>query len=206
MKTHRVLSLATVAWIVLVLLCGCTAAPTETPTAPTEETLQTLPTSAPVVIPNGERTSDGVKVTIHAGLLGELTEELTEQQVKDGYTAAVKNEDGSITYTIAADAYDTTVARYRADARAAILYTVEDGSYYSLKSAECAEDLSSITLHVDRALYEDSMDALMVFGTGMIAVTAQAYDVEAPGRCVIKVVDDAGATISETVYPDELIL
>ncbi len=190
----------------LMLLCGCASAPVEEPTTPTDDTLQTLPTSAPVVIPIGERTADGVTVTIHEGLLGALSEELTEQQIADGFTAAVRNEDGSVTYTIDATRYDTMIARYREDARKAILYTVEDGSYYSLTAAECEEDLSAITLHVERELYENSMDALMIFGTGMIAVTAQAYDVDAPGRCVITVVDEAGQTVAQTIYPEELVL
>lgn len=200
------------AWALLLvlLLCGCQASSSEengTKTPVTGAgTLGTLPPTIPVVVPIGERTENGVNVTIHAGLLGNNSEVLSQTQIDDGFTEAVRNEDGSVTYTIAADRYDAFAARCREEAYKSIMYTAQSGNYVSLETVECAQDLSSITLHVIREYYAESMDGLMVFGTGLIAVTAQAYDLEAPGTCVITVVDEHGVVISETVYPDELIL
>ena len=190
--------------VLMMLCCACSETPAE-PEVPADD-LRPLPEAIPVVVPIGERTEDGVKVTIHGGLLGERGEELSEQQIADGFIDAVRNEDDSVTYTIATDKYDALVARYRADARAAILYTVEDGSYYSLKSIDCAEDLSEITFHVDGNYFRESMDELMVFGNGMIAITAQAYDLDAPGTCVLRVFDENGEQIVERIYPDELVV
>jgi len=180
------------------LLCGCTAQPIEQPD-------DGVPTSSPVVVPIGEETDKGVCVTIHPGLLGMNSEVLSDAQIADGFIDAVRNEDDSVTYTIATDRYEAFVADNLAKTKATIDETVR-GNYPSVTSIEYTEDLSAITLHVIRENFEYSVDAISVFAVGTLAIMEQAYNIHAPGRCVITVLDENGAEVSVTDYPKELIL
>jgi len=188
-------------WICILLvsiltLCGCNAQPTEDPS--------TVPND-PVIVPIGERTAEGVKVTIHSGLLGMDSEVLSDAQKADGFIDAVRNEDDSVTYTIANDKYEAFVAKKRRAMCDSITQTVND-SFQSVTSVTYEPDLSAITLTVRRADYEFSVDAIAVFAVGSMAITYQAYDIDAVGNCVITVLDENGEQVSKTVYPEELIL
>ncbi len=187
----------------LFVMCGCGAPEDE---APADDFQPQEEITSNIVIPIGERTDEGVKMTIYGGLLGNDSEVLSQTQIDNGFIDAVRNEDESVTYTIAADRYDGFITDFRARAKRSIEMTAEDGNYASLIAVECADDLSAIKLTVDEGLYAQSMDALAVFGTGLIAVTAQSYDIDAPGVCIITVVNEAGETLSTTEYPKELIL
>lgn len=182
----------------VLLLCGCGEQPAEEPQ-------NDLPESIPVVVPIGERTAEGVKVTIHAGLLGINTEYLTEEQKADGFLSGVRNEDDSVTYLIDSAKYDAFVEKDRQKTCLSIDNTV-DGNFPSVTGVSYEEDLSAITVTVMRDTYLYSVDSLVVFAVGTLAVTHQAYDVDATGKCVITVLDENGEQISQNVYPDELIL
>ncbi len=164
------------------------------------------PEPIPIVIPLAERTDEGVKVTIHAGLLGMNNEELTEAQVADGFTDAVLNEDGSVTYTIAEDKYDAFVERERQTAYNGILSASQSADLGSVTDITCTEDLSAVGIYVIEDEYLYSTDAEVVFGAGLTAVMGQMYNIDAPGTCVIKVYNEAGDVIDEVIYPDELVL
>ena len=183
----------------LLLLSGCGNSESVEETPPvTEDTI-------PVVVPIGERTEEGVKVTIHAGLLGMDTEFLSETQKENGFIAAVRNEDRSITYTISTDAYDAYIQKKYQDTCSSMESTVKD-SFGSVTNLSYEPDLSAVTLTVRRNDYEYSVDTLVVFAVGSMVIGYQAYDLEAPGKCVITVVDEEGKQISQNVYPDELVL
>lgn len=192
--------------ILLLVLCGCGEEPIDDTPPQGEVDLPVEEETSNIVIPIGERADEGVKMTIYGGLLGNDSEVLSQTQIDNGFIDAVRNEDDSVTYTIAADRYDGFIADFRARAKRSIEMTAEDGNYASLIAVECTDDLSAIKLTVDEGLYSQSMDALAVFGTGLIAVTAQSYDIDAPGVCIITVVNEAGEEISRTEYPKELIL
>ncbi len=191
-----------IAMALMLMLCGCTAT---APASDSDQGGQTLPTSAPVKVPIGERTGDGVKVTIHAGLLGVDSEVLSEEQKANGFLEGVRNTDGSVTYTIDSARYDTFVQDKLAKTKTAIDETVR-GNFPSVTGITYEEDLSAITVTVNRANYEYSVDSLVVFAVGTLAITEQAYDLDAPGICVVTVLDEQGDEVSRTVYPDELVL
>ncbi len=186
--------------ILVIGLCGCAQQPSDT-----GEGESTLPTSPPVIVPIGERTEEGVKVTIHSGLLGMNSEYLSEEQKADGFLSGVRNEDDSVTYTIANDKYEAFVEKSRQNALKSIDETVR-GNFGSVTNVECEPDLSAVKLTVRRVDYEYSVDAIVVFAVGSLAVIHQAYDVDAPGTCVITVVDEDGKQVSRNVYPDELVI
>lgn len=180
----------------MLMLCGCNAQTTEDPSTEPND---------PVVVPIGERTAEGVKVTIHSGLLGMDSEVLSDAQKADGFLDAVRNEDDSVTYTIANDKYEAFVEKKRQTMCNSITQTVND-SFQSVTSVTYEPDLSAITLTVRRADYEFSVDAIAVFAVGSMAITYQAYDIDSAGNCVITVLDENGEQVSKTVYPEELIL
>ena len=180
------------------LLCGCGEQPAEEPQ-------NELPESIPVVVPIGERTAEGVKVTIHAGLLGMNTEYLTEEQKADGFINAVRNEDDSVTYLIDGAKYDAFVEKDYQRTCKSIDETVQ-GNFPSVTGVTYEKDLSAVTLTVMRDTYLYSVDALAVFAVGTLVITHQAYDLDAVGSCTITVFDENGEQISQNKYPDELVL
>ena len=111
-------------FVCLFVMCGCNTQSAQDPR--TEQ-----PIENPVVVPIGERTAEGVKVTVHSGLLGVNPEVLTEEQKADGFISAVRNEDDSVTYTIANDKYDAFVEKKRQSTCDSITQTVKD-SYGSV--------------------------------------------------------------------------
>lgn len=195
----RVWCVITAALMLCGALCGC-----QTQEPPVNE-LDPNYNPNPIVVPIGERTEEGVKITIHAGLLGMDPTTLTETQIADGFLDAVRNEDESVTYTIATDRYDAFVVKNSESTKSLIRETVSS-SYASVTDVEIAEDLSAVTLKVIRADYEYSVDALAVFSVGSMAIIGQAYDLNAPGSCVITVVDENGEQLTQTFYPEELII
>ena len=182
----------------LCLLCGCGAQPAEEPQNELSE-------SIPVVVPIGERTEEGVKVTIHAGLLGINTEYLTEEQKADGFLSGVRNEDDSVTYTIDSAKYEAFVEKHYQKTCISIDETI-NGNFPSVTGVSYEKDLSAVTLTVMRDTYLYSVDALAVFAVGTLVVTHQAYDLDAVGTCTVTVLDENGEQISQNVYPDELVL
>ncbi len=182
----------------LCLLCGCGAQPAEEPQNELSE-------SIPVVVPIGERTEEGVKVTIHAGLLGINTEDLTEEQKADGFLSGVRNEDDSVTYTIDSAKYEAFVEKHYQKTCISIDETI-NGNFPSVTGVSYEKDLSAVTLTVMRDTYLYSVDALAVFAVGTLVVTHQAYDLDAVGTCTVTVLDENGEQISQNVYPDELVL
>ena len=183
------------------MLIGCSAQPTDDP----QGGGSVMPDSIPVVVPIAERTDEGVKVTIHEGLLGMDSEVLSEEQKADGFLSGVRNEDGSVTYTIANDRYDAFVEKSYQKTCISIDETVR-GNFPSVTGITYEKDLSAVTITAMRETYEFSVDSLVVFAVGTLIITHQAYDIDAVGTCVITVLDVNGDQISKTVYPDELIL
>ena len=182
----------------VLLLCGCGAEPAEEPQTD-------LPETIPVVVPIGERTEEGVKVTIHAGLLGVNTEYLTAEQKADGFISGERNEDDSVTYLIDSAKYDAFVEKDYQKTCTSIDETVK-GNFPSVTGVSYEKDLSAVTLTVMRDTYLYSVDALAVFAVGTLVITHQAYDLDAVGTCTITVLDENGEQISQNVYPDELVL
>ncbi len=180
------------------LLSGCAS-------QPVEETPVTEPTSIPVVVPIAERADGGVKVTVHAGLLGMDSEVLSDEQKADGFVDAVRNEDGSVTYTIDETKYEAFREKKYQKTCTSIDETVR-GNFPSVTGISYEKDLSAVTITAMRETYEFSVDSLVVFAVGTLIIAYQAYDIDAVGTCVITVLDENGEQISETVYPDELIL
>jgi len=195
--------------MMMVVLCGCTTIPEE-PLPPADDLQPYYPEEAvPVVVPLVERLEDGnVTVTVHAGLLlnGE-SEELSEQQIEDGYLEAVRNEDQSVTYTIAGDRYEAVKKAVQDDCRYHLVEGAAAGSFESVYKVEVNEEFSFIKATAETIGYNPLDAGEACLQSAIYAMRAQAYDIDAVGYCEMIVVDETtGAEHERHRYPDELQL
>lgn len=163
----------------------------------------------PVVVPLVERLENGdIKATIHAGLLAEdESEVLTEEQKADGFIDAVRNDDMSVTYTIAADRYEDCVKKVQQECRDEIVNGTATGAFESVYAAEVNEDFTFVKATAESVGYSGLDAAEACFQLSIYAIRAQAFDINAAGTCVISVVDETtGAEHERHTYPDEMHL
>ncbi len=203
-------------WIVLcvmaLLLCGCGTA-NEEPLTSTDTAGDVQPyfpeEAIPVVVPLVERLENGdIQATIHGGLLiDDESEELTEAQVADGFIGAVRNEDRSVTYTIAGDRYEAFLEKHKQICRDAIVNGAASGAFESVYKVEVNEDFSFMTGTAETEGYSGLDAGEACFQSAIYAIRAQAFDINAPGTCVMVVVDEStGAEHERHTYPDEFHL
>lgn len=128
------------------------------------------------------------------------TTTLTEEDKANGYIAAKLNDDGSVTYTIKKENYKRLVEEYKADTIKSINDTISSGDYPSIKKASYSNDLSKITLYVDKAAYQSSYDSAACLA---IELSAGFYNIVADTNkdCVISLVDIATNEAFDT-YPN----
>ncbi len=195
--------------MLLLMMSGCG---TQTP-PPTEDMSNSEPyvpeEPVPVVVPLVERLENGdVQATIHAGLLlnGE-SEELSEQQIADGFLSGVRNEDQSVTYTIAGDRYEAFLEKHQEECRYQLVEGAASGAFESVYAAEVNEDFSFVKCTAASEGYAGLDAAEACFQSALYAICAQAYDIDAPGHCEIIVVDETtGGVHEQHFYPEEFRL
>ncbi len=196
--------------ILLLSLCGCTESGVSTPHDMGGDVQPYYPEEAvPVIVPLVKRLENGdVEATIHAGLLlnGE-SENLSENQIADGIIAAVRNEDRSVTYTIAGDRYEAFLKKMQDTCRREIVDGAASGSFESVYKAEVNEDFTFIKATAEMAGYSGVDAAEATFQSAIFAIRAQAYDINAAGTCTVVVVNETtGEELERHVFPDEFEL
>ena len=197
--------------LAVLLLCGCQpAAPVPVPPGEGGDVQPYYPEEAvPVVVPLVTKLENGdYEVTVHAGLLtdGE-TETLTQAQKEAGYLSVVKNEDSSLTFTIAGDRYEDVVKSVQKKCRREIVDGAASGTFESVYKAEVNEDFTFIKAIAATVGYS-SVDAVeATVQSAIFAIRAQAFDINAAGTCTVVVVDETtGEEHERHVYPDEFQL
>lgn len=196
----------------LVLLCGCgnQEAHTSPISGDSGDAQPYYPEEAtPVVVPLVKRLENGdIQATIHGGLLiDDEGDVLTEEQIADGFIDAVRNEDSSVTYTIAGDRYDAFLEKHKQVCRDAIVDGAASGSFESVYAAEVNDDFSFVKATAETAGYASLDAAEACFQSAIYAIRAQAFDINAPGTCTISVVDEtSGEEHERHIYPDEFQL
>ena len=85
--------------------------------------------------------------------------ELTEKEKANGYTAVKVNDDGSVTYTIKKSAYNKIVAETKESTIQTLNEIVTSGNYPSIKKIGYNDNFSKISVYVDKAAYTQSMDS-----------------------------------------------
>lgn len=110
---------------------------------------------------DGQVSIDGglseIELTIPADLLGgNISEELTEEDRADGYKSARINDDGSITYVISRNGYNQLVKNYKEETIESLSKLPDE--YESISEIKINDDLTEISLIVDRKGYENGYD------------------------------------------------
>jgi len=196
------------------LFCGCSVQETD-PNAPlTPKTgvggdmKPYYPEEAIPVEHKAVRLENGdVQVTIHAGLLiDEFSDVLTAEQREQGFTNAVLNEDKSVTYTIAADQYDAFLTAHQERYRAKIKNAAASGAYETVIAAEANEDFTFVTTYAEGQWYSGLDGGEAIFQTAVYAIFAQAFDVDAPFKSTVVVVDEKGTELLRGNYPEDFHL
>lgn len=165
-------------------------------------------TRSPTEAEDIEEGSFDVAITVPASAVNQGDIEATIAGARaQGIREVVPNDDGSLTCTMSKSAHGEMMQRLRED----FIKNAEDmksgGDFASIKDVQYNNELTLLTLIVDRELYENSMDAFAVFGLGMAAMYYQLFDgVKADHVAVTVEVRDrsTGEIMSHVVYPDDL--
>lgn len=198
--------------VLVMMFCGCAeeTGGVSTPHDMGSDVQPYYPEEAlPVIVPLVKRLENGdIEATLHGGLLLEgESEVLTAEQVADGFLAGVRNEDGSVTYTIAGDRYEAFLTKFQKRCRDIIVDAAASGSFESVYKAEVNEDFTFIKATAGTKGYSGVDAAEVTFQSAIYAIRAQAFDIHAAGTCVIVVVDETtGEEYERHTYPDEFEL
>lgn len=147
-----------------------------------------------------------VDVTFPASFFSDeepATNELTEQQKKQGISKAVVNADGSVTYTILRIRYGKFVKETRQTTIDSINDILQEGGNAFTK-IDYNSDLSEITIHVDKDQFNNGLsDALSIYAIYLSVAVYRKLAGKEP-TCKIDVVDNrTNELISSQVYPTE---
>lgn len=180
---------------------------TTTTTTTTAETTQLTTTKTKETSEKGvkaqKNNNDTVSIDIPASLIGKnATDKLTDEQKNNGFKKAVVNKDGSVTYTIDSQKYDTFLKEYQKTVAESLDKIKTDGNYKSINSVEYNDNFSEITLIVDKNKFENGMDSIAIMQAGVSAAMYQAFDINSKTKTTINVKDQKTGKVFKTEkYP-----
>lgn len=130
----------------------------------------------------------------------EIDEDTYAQE--NGYLAAHKNADGSVTVTMTKARHQALIQELTASMEETYAEIVESETTPYVKEISHNDDFTAITIKVDRAAYENTWD-FTVLTVGISVGLIQAFmDMDAHAEILVVDVDTA-ETISTTIYPDD---
>lgn len=201
--------LLALAMVLSLAACGNTASAPADQSSPAKE--------APASTPVAPAPKEDVKITLPAELV-ELMEEddgdsssdsdssFLDVSKSDSVLDAVKNSDGSITYTIDGEKYDDMLSEYKTTICDALSEIATSGETPSIKAVTATDDMKKVTMTVDYAAYSNSFDSLMILAPVMyldvyhIIAGVSQDDI----RFDIDIVDEASGEIKDScTYPDD---
>ncbi|WP_040716756.1 hypothetical protein [Paenibacillus daejeonensis] len=165
--------------------------------------------NAPVVEQaSKEKKGKDVQITLPAGMFeGQDIDQVIAEAKQEGVKEAVKNDDGSVTYTMSKANHDEMLKELGNGIADYADELLSDGSFPSVKDVSYSKDYSEFTLTVDKAAYESSMDGFVTMGMGiqgMMYQMMQGISTE-DQKVTIHVKDEAsGEVFQSVVYPDAL--
>lgn len=125
--------------------------------------------------------------------------ELTEKEKANGYTAVKVNDDGSVTYTIKKSAYNKIVAETKNSTIQTLNEIVTSGNYPSVKKIGYNNSLSKISVYVDKTAYSQNMDGFAMLNI-QIAVAFYQVISQDKNPLEISVIDISTNEVFDT-YP-----
>ena len=111
----------------------------------------------------GDSTDDlmPLEITIPAEFIEEDTSKglkLTEEQKRQGFESVNLNKDGSATYKIKKGDYRVFLARLKSNLNDDLYSLAQGNEYPSIKRIEFTNDLSTVTLFVEKEDYQNGLD------------------------------------------------
>ena len=124
-----------------------------------------------------------------------------------GIERVLVNDDGSVTCEMSSSVHNRIMKEMRESFAETAEELKNDPDFPSIKDVAYNNKLTAVTLIVDREMYENSLDAFVVFGLGLAAVRYQLFDgVKADKLAVTIDLADfgTGRVFSSMVFPDAL--
>lgn len=127
--------------------------------------------------------------------------ELTEKEKANGYTAVKVNDDGSVTYTIKKSAYNKIVAETKESTIQTLNEIVTSGNYPSVKKIGYNNSLSKISVYVDKNAYNQNMDSFAMLN---IQIAVAFYQVISQDKNPLEIsVIDISTNETFDTYPKD---
>ncbi|WP_010274663.1 hypothetical protein [Paenibacillus senegalensis] len=147
-----------------------------------------------------------VSITLPASMFEDQDlEQITEDAKKQGVKEVVKNDDGSVTYTMSKSDHSKMLKEMGDEIAKFADELVNEATFASIKNIKYNDSFSEFSLIVNKEAYENSMDGLVMMGMGMQGMMYQMFSgVDADKQKVtINVEDESTGEIFHTlVYPD----
>lgn len=157
---------------------------------------------------NVEKGIFDVTITLPASMVDlENIEETIAEAKEKGVKEVIVNDDGSITYKMTKSAHNDIMQDLHNSFEEMAEELTTSGDFVSIKNIEYKKDFSSITLVVDKSVYENSLDGFAVFGLGIAAMYYQLFDGVQPEKInvLINLKDtNTGEVFGTIIYPDAL--
>lgn len=145
-----------------------------------------------------------VEITIPASWFDEdnpATDELTDEQIADGFDSATVNDDGSVTYKMSKSAFND----YKEKLRQSTCDTIDNIStdYPCVQSSEYTDNFSEVTLYVSESEYNSGSNSFCGYTVAVAANFYQTYTNETVS-CEVSIVNaDTDEVIDTVVLPQE---
>lgn len=149
-----------------------------------------------------------VEITLPASFFSSespATDQLTGEQIEQGYKKAVVNADGSVTYTIKKSSWRKMIAEMKQSAADTLDSFAGSTDYPSITSITYNDDFSAVSVFVNRTAYENSLDSMVCFNIYMNSYYYQLFNgiKEENIVCEVQIIDSTNNTLIKTVkYPD----
>lgn len=148
-----------------------------------------------------------VEVTIPASMFeGENIDDAVAEAETEGIKAT-KNDDGSVTYKMSKAQHKEMLAEMKQGITEAIEEMKTSEEYVSIQDVTFNDSLTEFTMIVDKAAYENSMDAFASFTLGFGGMMYQIYDGAKPEDNKVKIMvqdKETKEVFDETVFPDDM--
>ena len=148
-----------------------------------------------------------VEITMPASFVEGEDIDATIKEAEEEGIEVTKNDDGSLTYKMSKSEHKKMMKDIKTNAEKSLDEIKTDGTFPSVKDITYNNSFSKFTLSVDKAAYEDSMDAWSVIGIGITGMMYNLFNGEDMDKMKINidVKDEAtGEVFDTTVYPDDL--
>lgn len=199
-------------WFVLLLvssvnLAACSAKKPETATTATTTTITSNSHEKGIQV---DKKILNVVITFPASLMEMSGEDstldvLTDEMKENGIKEVVKNQDGSVTYTMTKSAHKELLADLRNDLEASIAQLAQSDETPSIKDVTYNKGLTKFQVVVNREAFENNFDAFSILGLSFYSLFYQAFEgVNSTNlKTTIDYVDiDTDEVFDTVVFPD----